>query len=270
MRKLGIIAGEGQLPRRVADAYDKTGDAVFFVAFHGITDPQCINEVEHVWVRLGQWQDTVDKMLSAGVQDVVMVGPIKRPALSSLALDRRAAKILARAGLGVLGDDGLLSHLISEIEKDGFKVVGIDSILGNVLASEGLIAGSSIDKIAKSDIDRGLSVLKCLGPADVGQSVVIQEGLVLAVEAIEGTDAMLIRAGKLAREGRGPILVKVRKPDQEQRADLPTIGPDTVKKAASYGFRGIAVEAEGTLLIDKDKIREIGEAAGIFIIGIKL
>ena len=270
MRKLGIIAGGGTLPGRIADTHAGAGGGVFMIAFEGITPQETVEGRDHAWVRLGRIQDAMDAMRSAGVEDVVMAGPIKRPALSSLDLDGRGARLLFRAGRKAFGDDGLLSTIVAEIETDGFKVVAVDDILGGVLAREGLIAGPEPDPVAKADIRRGTGVLKHLGPVDVGQGIAVQEGLVLAVEAIEGTDAMIERAGRLAREGAGPILVKISKPGQERRADMPTVGPMTVTKARAAGFRGIAVEAGSTLLLEADQVRALADEAGLFVIGIDI
>lgn len=270
MRKLGIIAGTGALPRRIADSYDPTGAAAFFIAFEGITDPDSVRDRTHAWVKLGQMQATMDRMLEAGVEDVVMAGPIKRPALSSLDLDARATKMLFRAGARAFGDDGLLSLLVSEIEKDGLTVLGIDQVLGELLAPSGSIAGPEADPVALADVERGITVLTAMGAVDVGQSAAVQEGLVLAVEAVEGTDDMIARAGQLIRQGPAPVLVKISKPGQERRADLPTIGPDTVSNALAAGFRGLALEAGGTLLIDGDEVRRVATAAGFFVLGVSV
>jgi DUF1009 family protein len=268
MRKLGIIAGGGVLPRRLADTHLEAGGGVFMIAFEGITPDETVEGLDHAWVRLGRIQDTMDAMIGAGVEDVVMAGPIKRPALSSLDIDGRGAKLLFRAGRKAFGDDGLLSVLVAEIESDGLKVIAVDQILGGVLARSGPIAGQEPDEAAWSDIQRGIDVLRHLGPVDVGQGIAVQEGLVLAVEAIEGTDAMIERAGGLARDGVGPILVKISKPGQERRADMPTVGPDTVSNASAAGFRGIAVEAGSTLLLDLDQVRFLAEEAGLFVVGV--
>ena len=238
------------------------------IAFEGITPAESVIDLDHAWVRLGRIQDTMDALICAGVEDVVMAGPIKRPALSSLDLDGRGAKLIFRAGRKAFGDDGLLSTIVAEIESDGLRVIAVDQVLGGVLAPSGQIAGRGPDAAALSDIQRGVDVLRHLGAVDVGQSIAVQEGLVLAVEAIEGTDAMIERAGALVREGAGPILIKISKPGQERRADMPTIGPETVRVAQDAGFRGIAVEAGATLLLEADRVRALAGDAGFFVIGV--
>ncbi len=270
MSKLGIVAGGGRLPRRIAEVAAAGGRGVFLVAFQGQTDPDTVDGFPHAWMRLGATGATLSKFRDEGVTEVVMAGPMRRPAFSELALDTRSVVALARAGTRVMGDDGLLSVIIGEIERDGFRVIGVEDVLGGWLAPFGPIAGAEPDPDAQKDIDRGLAVLAAMGAVDVGQGVAVQEGLVLAVEAIEGTDAMLDRAGSVKREGaEGPILIKARKPGQEQRADLPTIGHETVRRAAAAGFRGIAIEGEGTLIVDKDAAVSEAERHGLFIHGVR-
>lgn len=271
MPKLGILAGGGVLPRRIAERRLDQGDGVFVIAFEGQTDPETLEGLDYAWMRLGATSATLKALKAADVEEVVMAGPMRRPAFSDLSLDMRSVKALARAGRKAFGDDGLLSLIIEELEADGFRVLGIDDILGGYLMPEGAITEAEPDEEARLDIARGRDVLQALSPADVGQAVAVQEGLVLAVEAVEGTDRMIARAGELKRAGSaGPILVKMRKQGQERRADLPTIGVGTVRGAAAAGFRGIAVEAGATLLVDREAaVREANEL-GLFIAGVSI
>jgi DUF1009 family protein len=193
---------------------------------------------------------------------------VRRPSLTSLRLDGRGKKAVVKWGRKALGDDKLLSIVINEIESEGFRVVGIDSILGGMVVPQGLLGAIKPDDDAMADIAFGCRVARTLGSLDVGQAVVIQQGMVLGVEAIEGTDALLRRCGELRREGPGGVLVKVKKPLQEARADLPTIGPDTIKGAHAAGLKGIAVEAGGALVVERDRLVEAADAAGLFVIGI--
>ena len=265
---LCVIAGGGILPRKIADNFDPSGDRIFFLALRGVTDPEVIAGRHHEWLELGEVQKAIDAMYRNNVDRVVMAGPIQRPALSSLALDKRALKMLAKGGLKVFGDDGLLSLVAKEIEKEGIKVIGIEQILSGVLTKEGLLAGPKPTKISWDDIKRGLQVLNSLGPCDVGQSIAVQEGIVLAIEAIEGTDQMIERAGSLQRNVSGPILIKISKTNQDKRVDLPTAGPETVNNAIRSGFQGLALEANNSLLLDKDRVIEIAEKNSFFVIGV--
>ena len=268
--RLGIIAGAGNLPGQIAERFDPGGKSVFFIALEGITDPSILKNYEHKWIKLGELQMAMTALLEAKVRKVVMAGPVNRPALSSLKLDKRASKMLLKGGIKVFGDDGLLSVLIDEIEKDGIDVIGIDHVLSNLLTQPDLAIGPSIDEVAQKDINRAMAVLTRLGEADVGQSIAVQEGLVLAIEAIEGTDNMIARAGQLKRDVVGPILVKISKPAQERRVDLPTVGLKTVRLAISNGFRGLAVEEHGTLLLDIEEVKRIAEENDFFILSVKV
>jgi DUF1009 family protein len=161
-----------------------------------------------------------------------------------------------------------LSAVIKEMESEGFRVVGADTLLGQALATAGPFGRLRPDAQAERDIAHGLAVAKRLGTLDIGQSVVVQQGLVLGVEAIEGTDALLARCAGLRRAGPGGVLVKVAKPGQERRADLPTIGTRTIARAHEAGLRGVAVEAGSTIVIDREGVVMAADRAGLFVVGI--
>jgi len=175
---------------------------------------------------------------------------------------------LARIGYRTLGDDGLLSAVVKELEGEGFRVIGPDQLLDRALVPEGPLGVLRPDTQALADIERGLHVARTLGALDIGQAVVVQQGLVLGVEAIEGTDELLRRCAGLRRDGPGGVLVKVEKPGQERRADRPTIGPRTVALAAETGLRGIAIEAYSTIVLDRDEVVGAADRAGLFVVGI--
>jgi DUF1009 family protein len=266
--RLGILAGSGELPARLVEACRNEGRAFFVLAFEGEADPAAVADTPHAWIRVGAAGRGFELLRDAGVDEVVFAGGVKRPSLTSLRPDWRAARFLARVSYRALGDDGLLSALVKELEAEGFRVVGADSILGSALIAEGPLGKHAPDAHALADIGRGLDVVRALGAVDVGQAVVVQQGLVLGVEAIEGTDALLARCAALRREGLGGVLVKASKPGQERRADLPTIGVRTVRGALAAGLRGIAVEAGGSLVLDPQGVAAAADAAGLFVIGV--
>ena len=268
--KLGIIAGGGDLPARMVEVCRANGRAVFVLAFEGQTDPATVVGVDHAWVRLGQVRPALAALHGAGVGDLVLIGPVKRPSLNELGFDLRSAQFMARVAAQGLGDDGLLSAVIRALEDEGFTVVGAEEILADLLAPLGQIGAGRPDGQAESDIARGLEVLRALGAVDVGQAVVVQQGIVLGVEADEGTDGLLARCAGLAREGSGGVLVKIRKPGQEHRVDLPTLGTKTVAGAVRAGLCGIAVEAGGSLIVDRAAVAAAADAAGIFLCGIEV
>jgi DUF1009 family protein len=267
--KLGILAGKGELPSRLIQACRQQGRAFFVIAFKDQTDADLVADVPHAWVRLGAAGTAVTLLRDAGVREIVMAGSMRRPSIAALRPDLWAAKVLAKAGARAWGDDGLLSAIVRELEEgEGFRVVAPESLLPGELATAGTYGKIAPDDQAKSDIARGIQVAQELGRLDVGQGAVVQQGMVLALEAAEGTDAMLARCRDLTREGPGGVLVKVRKPGQERRADLPAIGVDTVKAAAAAGLRGIAIEAGGALVIDREGVAAAADKAGLFVVGV--
>jgi DUF1009 family protein len=267
--RLGILAGAGELPRRLVTLCRAAGQQVFVVAFQGHTDRATVDGVPHVWVRLGAAGTTIERLHAEGIRDLVMAGAIRRPSVLELRPDVRAARLFARIGLRGLGDDGLLRCIADELEQEeGFHLHAPQEIFASLLAPAGPLGQVDADDQARADAARGIAVLSALGPLDVGQAVVVQLGLVLGIEAAEGTDALLDRCAGLRREGLGGVLVKVSKPQQDRRFDVPTVGAATVERAAATGLRGIAVEAGGTLIVDRQAAIAAADRLGLFLIGL--
>ncbi len=266
---LGILAGGGELPLRVIEACIKSGREYFVIAFKNQTPPDTVANSPHAWVRLGAAGKAIDLLHGAGVRELVFVGSIRRPSISSLRPDMWTAKFLAKTGAYSLGDDGLLSALIRNIETvEGFKVIGVETIIPGLLASPGVYGTVQPDRMAFEDIRKGVEAARNIGVMDIGQAAVACRGRVLAVEDAEGTDAML---GKIRADNNndyGGVLVKVKKPGQEARADLPAIGVSTIDAAVRAGLSGIAVEAGGAIIVDREKVVDAADKAGLFIIGV--
>jgi DUF1009 family protein len=268
-RRLGIIAGGGLLPVKLAAAARAAGRAVFIVGLEGFADPALLASWPHEMRRIGAAARIIAALREHGCQDLVMIGPVRRPSLLDLRPDAEGARLLARVGRAAFaGDDGLLAAVIRVLTEEGFRVIGAQEIMREAVAPVGVLTRVTPDAQAMTDINRGIEVARLLGLADVGQGCVVQQGLVLAVEAIEGTDAMLVRAGALRRDGVGGVLVKLVKPGQDKRADLPTIGPDTVRNAAEAGLRGVAFAAKATILADRDACLAAADATGLFLLGL--
>jgi DUF1009 family protein len=268
-RPLGILAGGGPLPGRVAAAAAAAGRPVFLIGFEGFAEAPVLAPYPHEMVRLGAAGRMLSLLRAHGCADLVLIGPVKRPSIFDLRPDAEGARILARIGRAAFaGDDGLLAAVVRVLAEDGFNVIGAHEILSEAVGQKGQLGAVAPDAAAMGDIRRGVAVAQALGRVDVGQGCVVQQGIVLCVEAIEGTDAMLARAAGLARPGAGGVLVKLVKPGQDRRADLPAIGPGTVRAAAAAGLRGIAFEAGGTLLTDRAALLTAADAAGLFLLGI--
>lgn len=266
--KLGILAGGGPLPGYLIEACRSAGREVFVIAFEGQADPGVIGDTPHAWVRLGAAGEALDRLHAEDVKEIVMAGPVQRPGWLELRPDRRAAKFLGR-GLLNKGDDGLLGAIVRALEEEeGFRVVGADDVLGDLQAPSGAFGRLSPDTDAKADIGAGVRVLHATGPLDIGQAVIVQQGIVLGLEAAEGTRRLIERCADLHREGPRGVLVKLPKPGQETRADMPSIGPETIRAAADAGLAGVAVAAARTLVLERDEVAREADARGLFVIGI--
>lgn len=267
--KLGIIAGNDDLPRRVIERCRKIQRPYFVLAIKGQTDPQTVDGSDHVWVRLAAVGKALEHMKAAGVKELVLAGGIRRPSWTELRPDRVGAKWLAKLAKHARGDDSIFRILTAELEKEGFRIVGAEDIIGDeILAPEGSLGSCAPDEQAEQDIKRGLDVAAHLGRVDVGQSVIVQQGIVLGVEAVEGTNELIKRCAELKRPGPGGVLIKIPKPGQDRRIDLPTIGPETVRLAHTSGLRGIAVEAGGVQILGKPEVIRLADELGIFMVGI--
>lgn len=268
---LGIVAGGGRLPLQLIECCQASGRRFFVIALEGIAEREALADVPHAVVRLGAVGECLEKLREAGATELVLAGRVKRPSLSGLRPDFGGAKLLARlGGAFFLGDDALLKNVIAFLEDEGFTVVGADDVLAGLKARPGVLGGISPDARAQADIAQGVKVARALGAVDVGQAVIVEHGYVLGVEAAEGTDGLITRCGPLKRErARAGVLVKLKKPQQEGRIDLPSIGPDTIDTLAQAGFGGVAVEAGGSLILDEAETLKRADALGLFIVGVE-
>jgi DUF1009 family protein len=271
---LGLIAGGGALPRRLAEAARAEGRKVFVVGLLGFAETALVEEFGGVELAIGQIGKQLDVLKGAGCEEVVIAGVVKRPDLDKLKFDMRGTlllpKLITAAGKG---DDALLRVVVEVFEGEGFRVIGADDVLGSLLATAGVIAGRAPNESERADIARAGKVAAEIGRLDIGQGAVVARGLVLAVEAQEGTDLMLQRVAQLPVELRGTpqarcgVLVKRPKPQQERRIDLPTIGVETVRRIAEAGLAGIAVEAGAALVMEREALAAEAARAGVFVYG---
>lgn len=271
-RALGILAGSGPLPGRVAAAASAAGRKVFIVGLEGFAERAIIAPWPHEFIRMGAAGRILAALRRHECEDLVLIGPVRRPSFMDLRPDADGAKMLARIGMAAFaGDDGLLKAVIRVLGEEGFRVLGMQDILNAALGPRGLLSRKGPDATAMADIHRGIAVTRALGTADVGQCCVVRAGVVIAVEAVEGTDAMLSRCGALldAMEMAKPggVLVKSVKPNQDRRADLPTIGPDTISHAAAAGLSGVAYDASGTILAEREACIARADELGLFLLG---
>jgi DUF1009 family protein len=272
---VGLIAAGGAMPFAVADSLAARGKASVLFALRGVCDAQGVERFRHHWISIGELGRATKLFRAEGCRDLVFIGSLVRPALSEIRLDwgtLRALRQVFAAFRG--GDDHLLSGIGRIFEQDGFRMVGIKDVAPDLLMPEGSLTRAVPDAQSLADIEKGREVLRALSPFDIGQAAVVIDGHVVAVEDIEGTDALLLRVARLREQGRiraalkRGVLVKAPKSGQDLRYDLPTTGPRTVEGVAGAGLAGLAVVAGNTLVVEPQAIIAAADAAGLFITGL--
>lgn len=268
MECLGIIAGNRTLPLILATEARKQGvKKLIAVAFEGETDPslaQCVDEIE--WLRVGQLGKMIKAFTDRGVRQCVMVGQIAPKNLFDLRPDLRAMTTLMR--LKERNAHTVFGAIAEELKKDGVELIEATPWLREYMPVEGHIAGPKPSKEQQQDIDFGLRIAKEVSRLDVGQTVVVKNGTVLAVEAHEGTDVCIRRGGEHAGPEGGAVVVKVAKPKHDMRFDIPCIGPTTVETCRQARVACLAIEAGKTLLLEKSALIEATQRAKICLVAV--
>ena len=264
--RIGLIAGNGRFPIVFAETARRRGVEVIAVAHRGETAPELVHHVHAItWVQPGQLQALIDALHAHGIVRTVMVGGIAKPRIfRDILPDARAMAALARAGK--LRDDTLLRTLAAELEQEGIRVVPSTTYLDEIVPAAGVLGSREPTEDEWTDIRYGFQVVKVIGRFDIGQSVVVRGGTVMAVEGIEGTDATIRRAGQLVNGGI--VVVKATKPIQDLRFDLPAIGPDTIRTIAEVHGRALAVEAGRTIVLDKAETLALADEAKIAVVAV--
>jgi len=253
----------------VARAARARGLRVVAVAFHGDTDPALEAEVDSLrWLHLGELGGVIDALRRGGARDTVMIGKIWKTSLygdtAPLRPDARALALLAR--LRDRSDDGILGALADELAREGIVLRDQTELVPELMAPAGAWGGIAPTAAQRADVVFAWPIAKALGAVDVGQTVVVKDRAVLAVEAIEGTDAAIRRGGALA--GGGACVLKVWKPGQDPRFDYPTVGPDTLEALVEAGASLLAVEAGRTLVLERDSVVRLADAQGVALVGV--
>jgi DUF1009 family protein len=268
-RVLGLIAGRGRFPLEVARALRRRGARVVAVAFRNESDPALESEVDTLeWVHLGELGRLVDTLRGAGARQAVMAGKIPKVRLygdlGPLRPDPRALALLAR--LRDRKDDTILRAIAAELEGEGVALCAQPDVAPDLFAGPGPVGSRRLSAAEAADVAFAWPIAKALGGLDIGQTVVVRDRAVLAVEAIEGTDAAIARGGALA--SGGVVVVKVAKPDQDLRFDMPAIGMDTLKALREARATVLAFEAGRTVVLDRDELAREADALGIAVIGV--
>jgi hypothetical protein len=273
---LGLIAGGGELPRAVAEAVRAAGRSVFVVQLVGSVAENWVKDFPHEFLSPGEPGRIIKALKGAGAGDVLMAGRVDRPKFSELKLDAKGMLLLPKAvAAAKKGDDALLRFIVGICEDEGLRAVSVAEAAPALVAAEGALGAITPNDEHRADIEKAFRIVHALGALDVGQAAAVCEGLALAVEAAEGTDAMLVRIGTLRESLRGTagknrgVLVKALKPTQDAKTDMPVVGVQTVKNAAAVHLAGIAVEAGMALILDKQAVAAQADRLGLFVIGVK-
>lgn len=267
--RVGIVAGSGSLPLALAMTLRARGEMPYLLLIKDEADPQHYAAFPHETIRITKVGKFLKALARENCRRITLVGPVRRPDLKNLVPDFEGIKLLARiTGASRKGDDGLMTAIAAYLKDKGFIVVGVHELASDLLAPAGQLGKIAAKGQDHEDITTGVRIVKAIGSLDIGQAAIIRDGYVLAVEAAEGTDGLLARSAAFAWEKPAGVLVKLSKPGQDLRADMPTIGPDTISGVIAANLRGIAVEAGLTLVIDIAEIIRRADTAGIFVIGL--
>jgi DUF1009 family protein len=266
MKKIGLIAGTGELPRAIATEARSLGYKVVAIALEPLAEESLSSYVDEIkWVNVGKFGKILDALKRHGLKEAVMAGKVSKTLLykSRITPDLRAIKLLF--SLKDRSDDAVLLAITKEIEKEGIHILDITSFSSRLVTPDGVLTEERPTESEMKDIEFGWKIAKEMGRLDIGQTVVVKDRAVMAVEAIEGTDEAIRRGGKLA--GKGAVVVKVSKPKQDMRFDVPVVGSDTLKSMREVNARVLAVESGKSIILNREKI--IGEScrAGIVIVG---
>jgi len=259
IQEIGIIAGNRSLPLTFAREARKLGvKRLVAVAFENETDPALADLVDEIiWLKVGQLGKMIDAFKSRGITKCVMVGQIAPKNLFDLRPDFKAAMLLLR--LKEKNAHTIFGAIADELLKEGVELIEATPWLKSIMPGEGFQLGNKLDKSQMEDVVFGYKIAKAVSRLDIGQTVVVKNGVVLAVEAFEGTDECITRGGKLSGKDGGAIAIKVAKEKHDMRFDIPCIGSQTVQNCINNRFSALAIEANKTLILDMDKVKELIE-----------
>ncbi|MBP3731323.1 MAG: UDP-2,3-diacylglucosamine diphosphatase LpxI [Mailhella sp.] len=262
---IGIIAGGGQFPRIVAESLRSEGYSVVICGFSGHTDEMTANAADaFTLLHLGQFNRMIAFFKQHGVSRACMAGAISKPKALDFRPDWRAAKMVF--SLKGKGDDALLRSIIAEIEKDGIQIVSSADLAHGLRCPAGVLTTRQPTESEWNDMRFGWPIARTLGSFDIGQCLVVRENIVIAVECLEGTDATLLRGGQLG--GKNCVAIKLVKPGQDERVDLPSIGLATIQNMIENHYAALAVEAGKTLFFDREEALRLADSHGLCIVSL--
>jgi hypothetical protein len=264
---IGIIAGTGDLPRIIARDARERGFKVFTIALENLASPDLSRVSDEIkWINVGKLGELIDTLKELDVKEAIMAGKVSKTLLykSKITPDLRAVKLLFSRQ--AKSDDSILNAITRELEKEGIHVIDTTAFSPHLLTPEGVLTDDPPTMDEWKDIEFGWKIAKEIGRLDIGQTIVVKGQAVMAVEAIEGTDEAILRGGKLS--GEGAVVIKVSKPHQDMRLDVPVIGMNTLKSMIEVRARVIAVEAHKSMIINRERLIKEAEESGISVVGI--
>lgn len=269
-KKLGIIAGGGELPAKLIEKCRKLKKPFYVIVFKDQDRPanfDTLNKDEFLEFGLGNVGKIIKHLKSKDVEEIVLAGYIKKPSLFNLNLDLTGMKILAK--VAIHHDDKVLRAIADELQKQGFELLGAHNICDDLLIENEILSGKKIAKEKAEDIVLGMKMANEIGKLDIGQAVIVKDRVILGVEAVEGTDGLIERCASLrGKENRGGLLVKMSKPQQNLDLDMPSIGINTIKQLIKYDYDGVVVSANSTIFLNKEEAIKLAKDNNLLLAGV--
>ncbi|MFP3018666.1 MAG: LpxI family protein [Candidatus Tisiphia sp.] len=260
---VGIIAGNGLLPISLANSFIKQGGQCYIAALEGEANPVLYKDFTPQFFKIGMVKPIIEYFRKYDVKNIILAGSVNRPNLRSIKVDLMGSRLLARIlKQKFLGDDKLLSIVTDFLEEKGFKVISSYEILRT---NNDIMTIAVPSKIDNTDIELGIKLLDSIGYLDVGQSVIVDNGYIIGIEAAEGTDNLIERCSYLRKNSTGGVLIKMMKKDQDTRIDIPTIGAKTISNLANYGYKGLAIQKDKVIILEIERTIGLANECGLFI-----
>lgn len=273
VERLGLVAGSGDLPISILKECEKSNIKPFVIVLKDFAKESDYKEYNHRLLKFGDVGKAISFFRKNKVKYIVFAGAVKKPDLKTIWPDLKGFFLLMQLlKCKIFGDDTILQTAIKFLEKEGFEILPVDKIVKDIKISHGIAGNIQLpNEDYMTDIELGVKVLKQIGDLDIGQSIVIQNGIVMGIECIEGTEKLIERCGHLKyTTGQKPILVKIKKTKQTRKIDLPAIGEDTITQLKQAGFAGVAIDYENGLVINRQATINLANKNKIFVYGVKI
>jgi len=265
---LAIIAGNGDLPKLIIESCKKQKKEFVLILVKDNANKNDYKKYKNYVIEIGYVAKALEILRTNKVKEVVFAGGIQKPAFSNIKVDKKGAVLLSKLLANkIFGDDNILSTVTKFFQKEGFKIIGVDKIIPDIISKKGVLTKAKPSKQDLENIKIGQNALKTMSSLDIGQAIAVQQKQIIGIEAIEGTDELIKRCSKLQFvKTHKPVLIKVKKENQNTKIDLPTIGVKTIENLIKANFAGLAVKSGSTLILQKEKIVELANKNKIFII----